>query len=181
MSTRIEDAAMPILTPLIAGRSGTLTVEMQRILALWATKTVMVGEHVNPGQKFISQDERRYLKDSLQPPTGWFIWASPYSGREWRELGIVERAGELTVPSIDNGSPAIYHLGLTFIGMAHLCFVVKRTSWHRLQPIVGASILGLARIWPIVGPINWPTPHVATDREATELHAEFDRILDQPI
>src|SRR5262249_3469650 len=58
LSNSVEDAAKPILVPLIVGRSGALSRDMQRCLALWAAKTTMTAEHTHRGKGVIRQSER---------------------------------------------------------------------------------------------------------------------------
>jgi hypothetical protein len=183
LSTKVEDAAKPILIPLIAGRAGDLSVATQRILATWAAKTVMTAEHVNKRPPVVLQSERTWLKENLSPPPGWFVSAMPYDGAEWRELGIFQHSGRLAVPSIDNGTETEHHIGLTFVGMGHLFLLVRYSSWSRVWDMFsGTGIMDTLRIWPPhQTSMSWTPEKSITDAETEYFTTYMKRILERPI
>lgn len=181
LSNLVEEAAKPILVPLIAGESGTLTIAMQRTLALWAAKTAMTSAHINRKVLF-QQHEYSWLKSHLAPPPGWFISAVPYSGTEWRDLGVFQHSGKLEVPTVDYGPLTENNLVLTFIGMGRLLLIVQSTTWTRLFPLIGDRIRGAPRIWPPSRQsFAWPAPYVFTDVETKYLTTYLARILNEKI
>jgi hypothetical protein len=179
LSNDLEDAAKPILIPLVGEMNGTLTKDMQRILATWTAKTVMTSEHVNRGKAVVQQSERTHLKDNLLPPEGWFIWAAPYSGSDWKDLGIFQHTTKLNVPTIQDGNFIEHNLGQTFIGLGHLFLLIRHTTWSRLWDTMGSEILYVHRIWPSDGDVRWPPPHVLSDFDADFFAGFIAHVLNQ--
>jgi hypothetical protein len=182
LSNSVENAAKPILTPLIAGRAGSVTSDMQRVLATWAAKTVMTAEHVNRGKAVVQQAERTWLKDKLLPPAGWFIWAAPYSGTHWRDLGIFQHSGKLEIPAVSDGASTEHNLGLTFIGLGHLLFLIRHSTWPRLWDVLGSPLPNAHQIWPVgSNSIQWPAPYVLTDIETEHFTTYMTRVFNQRV
>jgi hypothetical protein len=182
LSNEIEEAAKPILIPLIAGRDGTLIRHMQRVLATWAVKTTMTAEHINKGKAVVHQSERTWLKDNLSPPAGWFVYAAPYSGTKWRDLGIFQHTSKLEIPTGDHSAPTEHNIGLTFMGLGRLFFLVHHTTWSRLWDILGREVRHVHRIWPpSSGIIQWPPPHAFSDIEAEYFTTYLARVLNEPV
>src|SRR5690242_8156042 len=180
LSTSIENTAKPILTSLISGRSGIITPHMQRLLATWAAKTTMTSEHVNRNHAVIRQSERTWIKDKLEPPPGWFIWIAPYCGTQWRNLGIFQHSGSLLIPSDHESALTEHNLGLTFIGMGHLFFLVRNSSWARLWSALGSPVPHVHQIWPVSPIFRWPPPYVFTDIEAEYFTTYLSRVFNHP-
>jgi hypothetical protein len=180
LSTRIENAAKPILIPLIAGRTSELSIADQRVLATWAVKTVMTAEYVNKRPPAILQSERTWLKDNLSPPAGWFVSATPYTGTEWRELGIFQHSGRLAVPSIVEGIETEHHVGLTFFGMGHLFLLVRYSSWPRLWEMFNVDgVADTLRIWPPKSTsMTWFPQNSIADAETEYFTTYMKRILE---
>jgi hypothetical protein len=141
LSNQVEEVAKPILIPMIAGRSCALNRDMQHRLATWAVKTVMTAEHVNKGKSVIQQSERTWLKDNLTPPAGWFVWAAPYSGANWRDLGIFQHSGKLEIPDIASDTLAHHNLGLTFMALADFSFLCATALGRALGTCLPAQFL----------------------------------------
>ncbi len=182
LSKQVEIPAKPILVPLIAGRSGTLNVIMQRIIATWAVKTIMTAEHVNKGKSVVRQIERDWLRDNLSPPAGWFVSAMPYNGTEWRDLGIFQHTGTLDIPPVNHDAPTEYNLGLTFMGLGRLFFLVRHSTWPRLWDVLGIDVPHVCRIWPSTHEdIQWPPPLVFSDIEAKYFTTYLARVLNEPV
>jgi hypothetical protein len=185
LSNLVEDAAKPILSSLINSEPLTINAEMQRILATWAAKTVMVAEYINRDKVSIKQEDRTWLKEHLIPPPGWWIWIGSYAGQDWRQLGIFQHPGKLEIPSVSDGAPTEHNLELTMIGMGDLLFLVINSSWSHIWDIIdriGNPSRNVARIWPITTEdIAWPKWDVITDAQAEYLTTYLARILEQPV
>src|SRR5262249_46547443 len=181
LSNQVEEAAKPILIPLIAGRPLTLTPQMQRTLALWAAKTAMTSAYINKGP-MAHQYEAFWLRGHLMPPPGWFISIAPYVGSEWRDLGIFQHQTKLELPSSYYGRPIAHNLAQTFLGMGNLLIIVRNSSWTRLFPHIATAIPGAIRIWPPARrDCCWPTPHVLTDVETAELTTFIQRVANETL
>jgi hypothetical protein len=181
LSTKIENATKPILIPLIAGLPVELLIADQGKLATWAAKTVMTAEHVNKRPPAILQSERTWLMGTLSPPPGWFIFATPYSGTEWRELGIFQHSGRLAVSSTENSIETDHHIGLTFFGMSHLLLLVLYSSWSRAWAAFNENdLMKTLRIWPPQQTsMQWLPQNSITDAETDYLTTYMKRILER--
>jgi hypothetical protein len=127
---------------------------MQRILATWIAKTVMVADRLDRDASCILQPERTWLKEKLcPPPRGWYIWLGSYSGADLRDLGIYQHQTKLDIPSVDNDTVTRHNLELTMIGMRELIFLIISSSWSRLWDILEGMTTpetpGLIQIWPV--------------------------------
>jgi len=159
-----------------------VTADMQRVLATWAVKTAMTAEHINPGKGVVKQPERTWVREKLEPPPGWFVSMMPYSGTEWRDLGIFQHSGKLEIPAVDHNGTIEHNLGLTFIGIGHLFLLIRHSTWDRIWDILGFDTPHVHRIWPIKDSgIGWPAPYVITDIEAEYFTTYLARVVDQRV
>jgi hypothetical protein len=186
MSRQIEDRVKPVLTALLKSDVCSLADDAQRILALWAAKTVMTSEYVSGDNPVISQVERSYLMNNLVPPTGWHVWVGSYGGQNYRELAIYQHAGTLMIPSINDPNAKAYNFELTTIGIGDAIFVIMNSNWPSLWPIVqnivGEHGAGLSRLWPLQGnSISWPRWTILTDQDAYRFTDFFNMVGNSPI
>jgi hypothetical protein len=122
------------------------------MLAIWATKIVMVAEHIGPNDPLLTQSDRSHLKNTLTPPPGWHVYLGSYNGALFRELSICQSVGELRVPAIDGGVPTPHNLEVTSLGIGEAVFLVVNSSWSELWPrygpVLGSQGAGMVQIWP---------------------------------
>lgn len=64
----LENQAKPIIESILDGKTNELDVAAQEILAVWAVKTAMVLEAVNPEWRFYSVEERHRLRTARSLP-----------------------------------------------------------------------------------------------------------------
>jgi hypothetical protein len=169
----------PVLIPLIAGTTGSLDKEKQRILSSWVAKTAMTAEHINRGKNVILQAELTWMKDNRLPPEGWKVWAAPYAGTEWRDLGIYQHSGRLDIPHGIGFTPAAHSLQLTYMGLGQVLLLTVSSSWDRLWSTLDRlDVPGLTPIWPIREEnIAWPRPSALTDTETEALRSLLPKVL----
>lgn len=179
--SNLEEAAKPILIQMITGRGGEISPSMQRTLATWAAKTAMTGERIVAESAVIKQSQRAWLKERLEPPKDWIIWAVPYSGTEWRNLGLFQHSGRVELAPVNDDGAVEHSLGLTFMGMGHLLLQIFHTSWPGYWDGV-LDARHTTRIWPLTGEtIQWPAPYVFSDLETKYFSNYMSRILDQRV
>lgn len=176
--SQIEEAAKPILIPLIGGERLEVDSAMQQALATWAAKTAMTAEQLHPSKVVVLQDERTWLKDHRIPPPGWNVWIGTYYGLPWSELAIQQQAAKLRVPVVDHGKLSEHNLMFTILGMRRLMFVVVSSSWSRMDDIINAAGSpngrSLAPIWPITQEsVSWPLPFAVSDADADQMAAAY--------
>jgi hypothetical protein len=178
LSINIEQISKPVLIPLLRGEATQINPAIQRILAIWAAKTVMTAEYIHPSKVVIHQAERTWLKENLIPPAGWNVWIGTYQGLEWGELAIQQHAAKLRLPAVDNGNPSEHNLIFTILGMRRLMFVVVSSTDPNVCGIMDSvgspNVACLSRIWPIVQEnILWPRSAVLTDADADQMAGTY--------
>jgi hypothetical protein len=74
--SRIEEAARPVLTPMIEGRATDLSEQDQLTIVSWLTKTAFVLELTRSKESPIVFDDthRSHFRQSLAPPPTSYIW-----------------------------------------------------------------------------------------------------------
>lgn len=180
----LENTTKPILRPLIKGQACPLTPEIQKVLATWAAKTVMAAEHVDPTQAVVTQAERDELKNNLAPPLrGWHIWIAPYSGQDWRDLGLYQHMGKITAPDPATGKPSDHYIQWTVIGLGQLIIFILNTDWPRIWDGLDEMNFGnIPKIWPPKNDaISWPPPFILNDEDASRFLKLLARVLEMPV
>lgn len=79
----LEDAAKPLLEPLIRGESVTLTPEESKTVALWCVKTALLFQYTHPERRSAPDWHYRWLFEKRTPPPNVFVWLAGYSGSYW--------------------------------------------------------------------------------------------------
>jgi hypothetical protein len=79
--SQLEEAAKPLLTPLILGEPVTTTADERRLLATWALLRVIMAEYTDPRQVAVPEAHRRWIFKERRPPRhGVYLWVAGYSG-----------------------------------------------------------------------------------------------------
>jgi hypothetical protein len=98
----LEDAARPILLPLMAGRTRGLASSEQEVIAVWAIKTALMCEFTHPRSRGASEEHFRFIYESLKPTPSSQVWLSHYIGP--KELGYNHR--DLRMEPEDRATPS---------------------------------------------------------------------------
>src|SRR5262249_6505015 len=119
----LEEQVRPFLGPLIAGGTGVLAPNEQRLLARWAAKTVLALDLTRP-LGVLPADDYQWVRRRLTPPkTMSRIWAIAYAGNEngWKFV----RHG-LHYGQTETGSEAAKPINgyLTTLRVGHVCLQV---------------------------------------------------------
>jgi hypothetical protein len=154
---RLEQAAMPVLAPLLSDLPVTLTQDQAGTLTAWAVKIAMVLErlHGDPSSPFYTLDERSALKTEWAIPLWTGVWLSRYIGQEsvcvghpLESAGVARCTGYLT-------TLAYRHVALQVLslrgGVGHDRPVILRAR-------AGAWARSTLRIWPPRPHLQWPPP-----------------------
>jgi hypothetical protein len=143
--SQLEGTAKPLLEPLITGRTATLTVDEQRLVATWATKTALMAAL---GQldsvDSVPPAVFHALREQGAPSTTTSIVVGAYHGKHTAQV----RTKRLRIHDNRGVSPA---LGSTMFFGA-LLFVVLIT-WDFPDGLI-ASTPALLPLWP-------PTPNLS--------------------
>ena len=105
---------------------------------------------------------------------------APYNGANWADLGIFQHSGKLEIPN-EAGLAEHHNIGLTFMGLGRLFFLVRHSTWSRVWDVLGGPIPHVHRLWPpSTDAIGWPPPHVFLC-EAEYFTTYLARVLHSPI
>jgi hypothetical protein len=179
---RLQEAAKPIVIPLVKGRSTSLTPRQQGTFAAWVAMSVMCGEYHRDETVTIPQSHRTRLYKTHRPPKKhWKIWIGDYERKLWvpeRARFVLSITGEETtesrylVPPPANTQTTAFTVGRLYV----LCI---SSIWK--EPVDGfvfsASDLKLLRqVWPVcTAVVTWPPSRHLSDADADRFASEFRR------
>jgi hypothetical protein len=146
--SRIEDAAIEPITPLIFGVDVPLRMDDQRAIAALLCLINMRLEFLGDFRAIPPSDRSTFRQTGL-PPAGWYIWLAKFTGK--RADDLVSRynalmAGMLTQP--ESIGPEHCNTQVTTLVIGQLCAHLFRSSF---VPFIGYDDARLAKIWPLTG------------------------------
>lgn len=173
----LQNAAKPILIPLLQGAAATLSHDRQNTLAAWVAMTVICAEYLQPRSVSISVTARRWLYKERTAPADLRIWLGNYKRGDWKphwihnSLRISEAEGRYpwTINSEDTPRPntqtTTYVAGQLFVH-AFSCPFPEVLNARKITDVVDSHLL---QIWPIRHSfVAWP-PTAIIDRQADNL------------
>jgi hypothetical protein len=180
----IEDAAKPLLTPLIKGDAVTLDAAQLEIVAKWATLKVIVCEHDNRGTEVTPQADRTaFMADGVIP--GYFnIYLLSHNCAS--RVGYVRTSQTV---SMTNGDPVPPLEGRTkntqqisvILGSVMLHINAARVDGFMIENNLNMPAVVGRRIWPPnVTPLTWPGDPVLTCDQMRDLAYAMDKIMALP-
>jgi hypothetical protein len=172
---RLETRASRLLKPMIRGEAIDLSETDQALLAVWATKTALLYDLIEPQSRIMTPEDLRWFGTHQQPPEGTQILLAAYDdGTPFKELAArflgvtyhlrrvikVVRVGAATRE--DRLDAPVITIGIGYLVVQ----AVIPTIWpdrpiHHVRPTQPYAF----RISPGRGPITWP-PAVALDTPA---------------
>ena len=180
---KLQEAAKPIVIPLIDGKSIALTAKSQQILSGWIAMSIMCGEFHCDETQTIPQSHRTRLYNAKRPPKDyWKIWIGDYDRQEWvphkarfvlsiTEEETTETAHLVSPPS--NTQVTTYTIGRLYV---HCISSIWKAPVERFNFPTPGDGRFLRQIWPILySPIAWPPKLRLTDKDADRIASEFMR------
>jgi hypothetical protein len=176
----LQNAAKPILVPLLKGERAALFKKAQNTLAAWTAMFTMVAEFQSrtPRRVAIPAAHRRHLMDTRTVPSDWKIWVGCYERQSWPRVYVHN-----TLPvSSESGSVHQTDDGLPLPNTQTTTFVVGKLYVHVLSTAIRGGInrqrilmSSIAQLWPFkTSPVGWPrTP--LTDDEAERIAMTYVR------
>ncbi len=177
--SRLEQAARPVLTPLILGQPRTITTDDARVMAEWIVLKMMVGEHNQAGEAVSTYALREQFRLRRTIPPNLFIWigrcgVGGWAAAYWRHNGTVS-VGDAPIPKkgTKNMHTVTFGIGNLFIHTLH-------TTVPEIQIANPFPLLDRrgTQIYPAKDLISWPPPLTLTANEAGivagSLHAFFE-------
>jgi hypothetical protein len=183
----LEEAAIPIATPMMLGDPTILTRADQAIIARWIAVVVAVSEYLHTESVAIPAESRKALEKTNLLSEQWTICLAPYGGLRWgthlrrhsmtllREF--VPRGS--TLPPLNIQRPALKDTQITTIGMKKLLAQGLTTSIPEVAASYRSQIpqLGARQIHPYIGDIQWPATSPLDDSGAETFADWLDNSL----
>jgi hypothetical protein len=167
----LENAAAPLLTPMIRGEKQGLDIEQEATVARWAAKTAMVWDQLVPEEaRLWSRDEHRWIMENPTPPPDTAVRLGHYVGgaAEFIEHKRVALFWEAP-PDSQTGVRPDAHRTLMVVGK--LVLEVRGRSPHDAVTLPGHDVEDLLMpIWPTSAVRSWPPRLAMSDRNLQSLH-----------
>lgn len=165
--SRLETVARRVLAPVILGEPQIILEADQPAVAAWTLKTVLVSFWVSPAEHRadgygVPPSEYAALygqRELLAPPDDVQMWIGRYSGEERRTVvqgtPMVVRVEGLPEPDGPQGYGMNIALGDLFLQGVRFTTPSLELDLRTVQ--------GLAQIWPVRGPVTWPSGGTVDD------------------
>ena len=115
------------------------------------------------------------------PPPHWEVWIGSYDGTIWRELGIWQHSGQLTLPVLREGQRLSGYVIATSLGLRSVFGLVLGTSIDRIGYGLGSAASVMVRIWPTGHALSWPLDRAISDDEATTIANILTTMVVNPV
>jgi hypothetical protein len=151
---KLDEAAIPLLSPMIEGGAAVYQPEQQRLLAGWGARAAYAILAVERKAVGVPKSHRRLLRDGGEPHANVFVGYGRYRANH---IGVI--AARLLVSLGDKGAEAepdveAYSVLAVFGHMVLRVFGVRRRAERtRVRTAQGR----LVRVWPPRGDVaSWP-------------------------
>jgi hypothetical protein len=129
--SELEEAAKPILEPLILGRKRTLTLTEADTVAVWCVKTALLFQLTHPERREAPDAHYRWLFEHRVPPANTFAWLAGYNGALWsgwymhqmlelRDPGETDPSGRGYCATVTTGALVFQVTGLNAVDPAEI-------------------------------------------------------------
>ena len=159
--SQLEDQVQRILEPMIHGQRRNLSVDDQRVLAMWAIKTVLAFQTMEePVTTFATPKDYRELYERQAPLERAQVWIAA----DPRDESCWYRAHNARLPG--TSEPEVDGFGATLlVGRVVFYILVGRERSFDLR-LRGDAARAMRNIWPGRGHgMCWPSPLVRRVRE----------------
>jgi hypothetical protein len=177
--SRLDEAAKPLLIPLITSGATVLSKDAQRTIAAWIAMKVMVAEF-SERETASDHEARTHVMSKREPPNGWKIWIGRHSSEQWRTgyfrsaftLGNRGPDGRIRPlnDSLDHNTQSVV------LGLGDLVFLAISTRLPDVAfNIPNENRTALRQIWPFEHEVAWPPLVTMDDRYVWTLTSAFDK------
>ena len=171
----LETIIEPMLTPLINGRKGTVSVKQQKAIVVWILKCAMIFDSMEGDESFYDKVERFHFRETLDPGSYTQFWIGHYAGDF---LGFLTRYGTKSNPQ----SLPPWKANIFTMAFGHVVFQMLDVRFakdtHKRSFTVEAYGQWSKRIVDVLvhpyHPIEWP-PNLSFD----DIHHTVDQFADR--
>jgi hypothetical protein len=156
---QIEENTKPVLIPLVQGTPITLTIENQKLLAIWLTLKMIIIERARPRDAVIPLDDLVIFMKSNTIPSSVKLWVLYHDVEDWYTALYTESNLMTTVTQPPPIAGDIKNVQVTALGIGHLFVFAWITTNPEIQfePELFKRFGFAKRIWPIEQKnITWP-------------------------
>ena len=160
----LDEAARPIISPLIQGQRLLLDESAKITLASWAAKVQLLFQYMGAPPRPVSQQRRDAMYESHKPYKNSYLWLAAYAGgrpifARAHEVQMVRPSKPSEPLSGERFTITIGKVALqVFIGPEHPTHAVALTPVDAARP-------WLLPLWPDVSPITWPPSREMSDAD----------------
>lgn len=158
--SRLEAAASRVLTPLILGKSGTVEVVDQPIIAAWAHKTALVNMLVSSaddrargyGLPAVEYWDLYSVREKIIPAEATQFWIGRYQGRQRTSVCVAPMI--IKIQGLPEAAAPQAYVIVIIIGELFIQGVRFTAPGLEIEIIPGDALL---KLWPAsVTPVRWP-------------------------
>jgi len=176
----IEDAAIPVLKPLIRGEPIVLDRAQQKVLAEWICLKMMVAEHNVPADVVVPQTDRSAFFADRTIPDYFRIWVISSASEKWRSrytrhTATFSHPGTFPTSRRKNTQSIAWGVGRLFIYvMMSTAEGLDLTKFIHVHPVV-------LRLFPYAGE-TLPLPFLRSidDASGDRLADTLDMLIGSP-
>ena len=153
----LEDAARPILTPLIVGNPIVLGVEDQKVLAEWIALKVILLEQSNKPEVVITQAERTAFCENRTIPANMRIRLAICGEGSWRSATVRTSTWVSPLSKFTSVKPGM-NVQVSTVGVGDLLIhsSICNSPGFDIDEVVPVNER-IYRLWPLSGDeLNWP-------------------------
>jgi len=178
----LEEAAKPILSPLLVGGDAVLSPDMQETLAKWVVLKAMVAEQSKPQEAVFSDLDRKVFKDEGIVPQGVTIWLARCFSPLWRnaflrssaQLALSDSLPPRVIPTEEKKNVQTTALGA---GELFVYTIVSKAEGLDLSYLAKVADYML-RLWPGSGDdIAAPFGHIVAEETASGIARTLHRLV----
>jgi hypothetical protein len=171
---QVEEAARPVLTPLILGEPQIITAELALPITYWIVLKSLVGEENRRGDNVTSQEERALFWATRGIPKNLKIWLANcgldgWDTGYWRAASTFSKVGVTPVSHRKNIHSVTFGVGAMLVHLLH-------TTADEVDFNLTVEPGRVTQLYPFVGTIEWPPPKRLTGAEAGILANTLDRM-----
>lgn len=162
----IEEPVKPIIAPLIAGKSVTLTTADQGALAAWLFKIATLFRYLGQPSREATRQELDDLFLRRVPSTGTVIYVASYTGK-YRVKLVSYQVGLVRAQSTAEFMKLLKlrewdkaELATLVVGHFAAQIALYPADTHFTYGATGSLV---RQIWPCHGPVDWPPPMYVDD------------------
>jgi hypothetical protein len=173
--SRLDAQVRPMLVPLVMGKPVQLVPGVQKALAAWIAKSVMIAELASLDDPVTPRADREMLRAIMEPPPGWNIWIAYNSARSW-VARYVRHTAQLRGPSARRPDTQSITLG-----MGRILVHVMTSTVPGMKFELPSKTAAFHFLWPCRGAISWPPTTALDQREVEAFSGAFDRDFGAPL